>query len=252
MVIHWATVAEEELTLDPEPPVELTDAPSSAEEPVATGEAADGFALDEQTLGRSSSVFDSGVDLMPPLVPPPATPLPPGAPQPGMMPPGATMSGPPVAPPAQDPGGVAIIPMSQRERRRRVRLEARRVRRIVRHIEPWSVLKVSVIFYFCLWLIFLLAGVLLWSFAESSGTLESVEDLIEELFTLEEENEFFSGGTIFRSYAIGTLVLAVAGVAFNVLLCVLYNLISDLTGGVRVTVIEEESARFQPPRRRAR
>ncbi len=144
------------------------------------------------------------------------------------------------------------VPMSQRERRRRVRLEARRVRRIVRHIEPWSVLKISVIFYICLWMIFLLAGVLLWSFAESSGTLESVEELIESLFSLEEENEFFSGGTIFRNYAIGTAILSIAGVAFNVLLCVLYNLISDLTGGMRITVIEEESARFQPPRRRRR
>ena len=142
--------------------------------------------------------------------------------------------------------------MSQRERRRRVRLEARRVRRIVRHIEPWSVLKISVIFYICLWMILLLAGVLLWSFAESSGTLESVEELIESLFSLEEENEFFSCGTIFRNYAIGTAILSIACIAFNVLLCVLYNLISDLTGGMRITVIEEESARFQPPRRRRR
>lgn len=240
LVVHWAFVAEEDLVLETEPPL------GDAESRTSAGEPSEGFALDEQTLGRSNSVFDSGVDLMPPLVPPAADP-PPGALPPGAVPPGGAY--PPLD---RDQEDVAIIPMSQRERRRRVRLEARRVRRIVRHIEPWSVLKVSVIFFACLWLIFLLAGVLLWSFAESSGTLASVEDLIEELFTLEEENEFFSGGTIFRSYAIGTLVLAVAGVAFNVLLCVLYNLISDLTGGIRVTVIEEESARFQPPRRRAR
>ena len=31
------------------------------------------------------------------------------------------------------------------------RLRARRVRRLVRHVEPWSVLKMSLIFYFCLW-----------------------------------------------------------------------------------------------------
>lgn len=189
--------------------------------------------LDEHTLGRSESVFDAGVDLLAPVAAP-------------AVPPAQPVGGAPVD------QGVTIIPMSQRERRRRVRLEARRVRRIVRHIEPWSVLKVSIIFYACLWLIFLLAGVLLWSFAESSGTLESVEDLIESLFTLEESNDFFSGSTIFRSYAVGTLALAIAGIAFNVLLSVLYNLISDLTGGVRITVIEEESARFQPPRRRAR
>lgn len=193
----------------------------------------EGFSLDEQTLGRSASVFDSGVDLMPPMAPPQPAPLSPTQGQP-------------------QPEPQMAVPMSQRERRRRVRLEARRVRRIVRHIEPWSVLKMSVIFYICLWMIFLLAGVLLWSFAESSGTLESVEELIESLFSLEEENEFFSGGTIFRNYAIGTAILSIAGIAFNVLLCVLYNLISDLTGGMRITVIEEESARFQPPRRRRR
>lgn len=231
-------MADDELTLDP-----ADDAPAgstasadgaangSAREDRTVRHNPDDFSLDEQTLGRSASVFDSGVDLMAPMAPPQPAP-------------------PPQAP--SQPEVPVAVPMSQRERRRRVRLEARRVRRIVRHIEPWSVLKISVIFYICLWMIFLLAGVLLWSFAESSGTLESVEELIESLFSLEEENEFFSGGTIFRNYAIGTAILSIAGVAFNVLLCVLYNLISDLTGGMRITVIEEESARFQPPRRRRR
>ena len=185
------------------------------------------FAYDEQTLGRSASVFDAGVELLPPGAPPLV-----------------------LSPPTADTG--AGPPLTPRDRRRRVRLEARRVRRIVRYIEPWSVLKISVIFYLCLWLIFVLAGVLLWSFAESSGTLESIEDLVEQLFALDPEEEFWSGSTIFRSYAIGSLVLAIAGIAFNVLLCVMYNLISDLTGGIRMTVIEEESARFRPPRRRKR
>ncbi len=240
--IDSATVADDELTLDsadkkPTPSAAPGNGTSDSTNGVDKDDAtvrhgAEGFSLDEQTLGRSASVFDSGVDLMPPMAPPQPAPLPPQA-QP-------------------QPEPQVAAPMSQRERRRRVRLEARRVRRIVRHIEPWSVLKISVIFYICLWMIFLLAGVLLWSFAESSGTLESVEELIESLFSLEEENEFFSGGTIFQNYAIGTAVLSIAGIAFNVLLCVLYNLISDLTGGMRITVIEEESARFQPPRRRRR
>ena len=80
--------------------------------------------------------------------------------------------------------------LSSGDRRRRVKLEARRVRRIIRHIELWSVLKFSLLFYFCLWLIFVLAGVLLWSFAESSGTLESIEELVEDLFALDEAEEF--------------------------------------------------------------
>jgi len=188
-----------------------------------------GFLFDEQTLGRSTSVFDaSGVDYAGAAMPPTAP----------------SAAAPPTAEPPRERA------LSSRERRRRVKLEARRVRRIIRHIELWSVLKFSLLFYFCLWLIFVLAGVLLWSFAESSGTLESIEDLVESLFALDEAEEFWSGGTIFKAYTVMTMVIAIAGVTFNVLLAALYNLISDLTGGVRITVIEEESARFTPPKRR--
>ncbi|MDH3753977.1 MAG: DUF3566 domain-containing protein [Acidimicrobiia bacterium] len=135
-----------------------------------------------------------------------------------------------------------------RERRRRVRLQARRVRRIVRHIEPWSVLKISIIFYMCLWVILMIAGVMLWGVAVQSGQVENVENFITDLFALKEFT--FNADRIFRGFALAGLVLAIAGTAFNVLLCVLFNLISDLTGGLRITVIEEESARFRPRRQR--
>lgn len=185
----------------------------------------DGFAFDEQTLGRSASVFDADVGL---------------APQPAM----------PLQPMPLAPEPVEVAPLSATERRRRVRLQARKVRRVIRHIEPFSVLKVSVVFYICLWLILMFAGLVLWSIAETSGTLQSIEDLVESLFTLNPDEDFWSGGTLFRIYAQLGLVLAFAGVCFNVLLAVLYNLISDLMGGIRLTVIEEESARFRPPKRR--
>jgi hypothetical protein len=140
--------------------------------------------------------------------------------------------------------------MSRRERRRRVRLQARRVRRIIRHIEPWSVLKMSIFFYACLWVIFLVAGFMIWGVAESSGTVDKVESLILDLFALDTFD--FDAGQIFRGYALGGLALSIAGTTFNVLMCLLFNLISDLTGGLRITMIEEESARPIPPRRRRR
>lgn len=198
------------------------------------------FAFDEQTLGRSTSVFDAGVEFVPAAIPP-------GAPDAAMYS-DTGMYG--------DASAYSEAPperaLTSRERRRRVKLEARRVRRIVRHIELWSVLKISLLFFFCMWLISVLAGVLLWSFAESSGTLESIEDLVESLFALDETEDFWSGGTIFKAYTIMTLALSIAAVTFSVLLAALYNLISDLTGGIRVTVIEEETARFTPPKRRQR
>lgn len=139
---------------------------------------------------------------------------------------------------------------SYRDRRVAGRLRARKVRRLVRHVEPWSVLKVSLLFYFCLWVILLIAGVILWSFAVGSGTIDNVENFVKELFALESFE--FNADEIFRAGAIGGLVLVVAGSGFTVLMSVLFNLISDVTGGVRFTVVEEETARPRPKRTRPR
>ena len=96
-----------------------------------------------------------------------------------------------------------------RDKRTAGRLRARKVRRLVRHVEPWSVLKVALIFYFCLWVILLIAGVMLWSLAVSSGTVDNVETFVTELFAL--ESFTFNADQIFRASAIGGLVLVVAG-----------------------------------------
>lgn len=127
------------------------------------------------------------------------------------------------------------------ETRNATRYEARKVRRLVRHIEPWSVLKISLIFFFCIWIILLVAGSILWRVAGSSGMIDNIEKFVKEIFALKSFS--FDAKRIFRIYAVGGLVAVVAATGFTVLLSVLFNLISDLTGGVRITVIEEETAR---------
>lgn len=164
------------------------------------------------------------------------------APTPAAVAPAAALPGLP-------PGNRAPRP-TYRDRRLAGRLRARKVRRLVRHVEPWSVLKVSLLFYFCLWVILLIAGVILWSFAVGSGTVDNVENFIKELFALDSFE--FNADEIFRASAIGGLVLVVAGSGFTVLMAVLFNLISDVTGGVRFTVVEEETARPRPKRTRPR
>ena len=127
------------------------------------------------------------------------------------------------------------------ERIQERRLRARKVRRLVRHIEPWSVLKVGLLFNFCMWIVTMVAGVLLWNAAETAGTIGDIEQFATQIFALEEFA--FEGEQIFRAVALGGLVVAVAATGFMVLIAILLNLISDLTGGVRVTVVEEETAR---------
>ena len=116
----------------------------------------------------------------------------------------------------------------------------RRVRRLVRHVEPWSVLKVGLIFYLCIWGLLVIAIRTLWNAAENGGTIEKVESFIEDLFALESFE--FDASQLFRIFTIGGLVLVVGGTAVTVVLVVLFNLISDLTGGVRFTMVEEETA----------
>ncbi|MDP6288545.1 MAG: DUF3566 domain-containing protein, partial [Acidimicrobiales bacterium] len=72
------------------------------------------------------------------------------------------------------------------------------------------------------------------------GTIQKVESFIEDLFALEVFE--FDSEQILRILFLGGLILVVGGTAITVVLVVLFNLISDLTGGVRFTMIEEETA----------
>lgn len=120
--------------------------------------------------------------------------------------------------------------------RRRPRV--RKVTRIVRRVDAWGVFKISLIFYVVLYLILLVAGVLLWNLANTTGTVSNVEGFIRDLFGLKTFE--FDGEKMFRASWVLGAILVVAGTGFNVTMAILFNLISDLVGGVRVTVLEEE------------
>jgi len=117
------------------------------------------------------------------------------------------------------------------------RPRVRRVTRVVRHVDPWSVFKVAAVFSLVAYAIALVAGVLLWNVAYSTGTIDNIERGMEStgwsVFELE-------GGEIFHNSWIGGLFLAVGLTGVAVLVATLFNLITDLVGGVRFTVLEEE------------
>ncbi len=123
---------------------------------------------------------------------------------------------------------------------RKQRFEARKVHRIIRHIDPWSVLKLSVVFFLCVWVMFMVAIVIVWSIAESSGTIGKIEDLLAEL---DITNSGFDGTFIFRQYGLFGLVMATACTIATTVGAIVFNLVSDLIGGIWITVIEEETAR---------
>ena len=119
--------------------------------------------------------------------------------------------------------------------RRRPRV--RRVTRVVRHVDTWSVFKVAVVFNLFLYGVCLTAGVLLWQVAQNTGTVDNVERFFEnfgwETFQLK-------GGEIFHNAWIAGLFVCVGLTGLAVLMATMFNLITDLVGGIRVSVLEEE------------
>ncbi len=127
--------------------------------------------------------------------------------------------------------------------RRKRRVQARKVRRVIRHIDPWSVLTFSVLFHLCVFAALLLASVLVWNAAEAAGTIENLEAFILELGDYETFE--IKGDVVFRASVAIAGILTLASSVLLVLLTVVFNLISDLVGGIRLTVIEEETVRVR-------
>ncbi|MEM8746557.1 MAG: DUF3566 domain-containing protein [Actinomycetota bacterium] len=124
----------------------------------------------------------------------------------------------------------------------------RRVTRVVRHVDPWSVFKIAIVAHLVLYVIVLTASVLLWNVAHATGTVGNVERFFESFGWDEFE---FQGGEIYRAAWIGGLFAVVGLTGLAVLAATLFNLITDLVGGVRFTVLEEEvvETRVSPMRR---
>ncbi len=117
---------------------------------------------------------------------------------------------------------------------------------MIRRIDPWSVLKVSILFYLSLVLVLLLAGVLLWTAGSAIGAVDGVEKLIAGFGFQGFE---FVGGQLLRGFMAAGLVIVVLGTGMSVVVAVLYNLISDLVGGIELTVLEESLRAVPAPAR---
>jgi Transmembrane domain of unknown function (DUF3566) len=111
----------------------------------------------------------------------------------------------------------------------------RRVRRVIRKFDPWTVLKVSLIFNAIAATVFVLGTWVTWSIAVQRGIPERVADLLASLTVVFTPD----GGLYFRVVVLSAIVWAIMATGIFTLAAVLYNLISDVVGGIEVIVLEE-------------
>lgn len=119
-------------------------------------------------------------------------------------------------------------------------MPVQRVRRVIRKIDAWTVLKVSLVFNAVMALVTVLGSVVFWSVFVNAGIPERLNELA---VTIGIENGItLNGPTYFRIVVLLAVVGTIMMTGLFTLGAVVYNLISDLVGGVEFVVLEESGA----------
>lgn len=104
--------------------------------------------------------------------------------------------------------------------------------RTITHLDLRSVAKVSAVFYGIVLIVIVVASVLLWVVADAAGAVHSIDHSVQSLFGVK-QYQLHPMTVALYSCAAG-VVVAVTGTLVNLLAATVYNLVSDVVGGVRV------------------
>ncbi len=115
-----------------------------------------------------------------------------------------------------------------------------RVRRIIRKVDPWTVLKVTFVLNFVVALTIVLGFSILWVLLINAGVPQGLEDIARRLALLD-DNASLVGNieALFSSVVFLATVYLLTQTALATVGAFFYNLVSDLVGGIEVVVLEE-------------
>ena len=121
-------------------------------------------------------------------------------------------------------------------------MPVRRVRRIVRKIDAWTVLKVSFVLNTVGALVWVLGVWVTWSIAVQRGIPDAFVDLFGRLtIAVSPDGELYFS-VILMMAIIGVIIMT----SIMTLGAVLYNLISDVVGGIELIMLEETNVEPAP------
>ncbi|WP_369135452.1 DUF3566 domain-containing protein [Modestobacter sp. I12A-02662] len=182
---------------------------------------------------------------LPPAAAPPATGQSRAVESPASRPAGAAES------PASRPAGAAESPASRPAgaaaaggKPKGAARGPRRARLQLRHIDTWSALKISLVLSIALFFVWMVAVGILYGVLNGLGVFDSINDLFGQLRSASGEEgpsgELVSAGTVFGGAAVIGAVNIVLLTALCTVTAFVYNLCSDLVGGLEVTLAERD------------
>jgi Transmembrane domain of unknown function (DUF3566) len=110
----------------------------------------------------------------------------------------------------------------------------------IRRVDPWSVLKVSLVLSVALFFVWMIAVAFLYLVLGGMGVWSKLNSNVGDLLTNAGSNELVSSGAIFGGAALIGLVNIVLLTAMATIGAFIYNLTTDLVGGVEVTLADRD------------
>ena len=114
----------------------------------------------------------------------------------------------------------------------------RRSRVEMTKVDLWSVLKVSLCFYLAGLAIMIIAGLVVWLLLDASGGIHNFEKFMGDIMSAK-DYRLVAPQILLGSVLVGLVLVALMTI-LTVIAAALYNLFSELVGGIEVTLVEAE------------
>lgn len=123
-----------------------------------------------------------------------------------------------------------------------------RQRLTIKRVDPWSVMKFGFLTNLSLLGVGLVGAGTVWVVAAQLGLIEKACSVAEQFGV---QNCGISGGSLFRALLLLGLLGVIVTTGLAVFLSFLFNLVSDLVGGMEITVVDRARSSSRVPARPA-
>ena len=131
-----------------------------------------------------------------------------------------------------------VVKVKRAKKVKPVKSPVRQSRVEVRKIDLWAVLKVSLCFYLAGLAVMLVAGVVVWLLFDAAGQIHNFEKFMGDI--LSAKNYRIIGGQLLLGASLVGLVIVALLTIFTVIATALFNVFSELVGGIELTLSEVE------------